>query len=84
MPVPNIIKIFQIIKELWSAQEFVFEIHLEEITRKKEQSKICQFFLHATLLLDLIYDPIKYYQIISKSMGVIACTRFWFQGRQLQ
>ena len=28
-----------------------------------------------------LFIPIKYYQIISNSMGVMACTRFWLQGR---
>ena len=36
---PNIIKIFQTIKKLWSAQEFDLEIHLGEITTKKKKKK---------------------------------------------
>ena len=47
---------------------------------KKKRTKILSF-LHMTLLLDLIYVPTKYYQIISNSTGVMVCTRFWFQGR---
>ena len=39
MHLPNIIKIFQTIKKLWSAQEFGLEIHLGEITTKKKKKK---------------------------------------------
>ena len=39
--------------------------------------------LHGTHLLVLLFIPTKYYQIISNSMGVMTCTRFWLQGRQL-
>ena len=39
--------------------------------------------LHMTHLLVLLFMPIKYYQIISISMGVMACTRLRLQGRQL-
>ena len=28
----------------------------------------------------LLFIPIKYYQIISNSMGVMACTRYGFRG----
>ena len=37
--------------------------------------------LHATRLLVLLFIPTKYSQIISNSMGIMACTRFWLQGR---
>ena len=33
-------------------------------------------FLHSTLLLDLIYVPNKYYQIILNNMVVMVCTIF--------
>ena len=36
-----------------------------------------------TCLLVLLFITIKYYHIISNSMGVMDCTRFWLQGRQL-
>ena len=36
LPASNIIKIFQTIKKLWSAQEFGLEILSGEITRKKK------------------------------------------------
>ena len=36
--------------------------------------------LYATRLLVLLFLPTKYYQIISNSMGVMACTRFLLQG----
>ena len=47
----QIIKIFQTIKKLWSAQELGLEIHLGEIRKRTEQDL---FFLHATLPLDQI------------------------------
>ena len=78
MPLPNIIKIFQTIQKLWSAQEFCLEIRSGEITWKKKKELS---FLHVTLLLGLIFVPTKYYKIISNSMEVMACTRFQFQGR---
>ena len=65
MPLPNIIKIFQTIKKLWSAQEFGIEIHSGEITRKRIEQELS--FLHATLLLDLICIPtyfVKLSQIV--------------------
>ena len=58
----NIINIFQADKELWSAHEFGLETCSGEVTRKSREQVLP--FLHATLLLDLIYDPTKYYQII--------------------
>ena len=36
-----------------------------------------------TCLLVLLFIPTKYYHIISNSMGVMACTRFLLQGKQL-
>ena len=50
MPVPDIIKIFQTIKKLWSAQEAGLEIHSGEITQEKEQSKSCPFMWHSYLI----------------------------------
>ena len=67
-------KIFQTIKKSLSAQGFGLEIYSVECRRKRTKQELS--FLHVTLLLDLIYIPPKYYQIISDSMGVIACTRF--------
>ena len=64
----NYFKIFQTIKKLWSAEEFGLEIRSGEIIRKITKQELS--FLHATCLLDLIYIPTKYYQIISNSMGV--------------
>ena len=61
-------KIFQTIKKLWSAQEFGLEIHSGEITTKRIEQEL--FFLHAALLLDLIYVHTIFYQIISNNMGV--------------
>ena len=78
MPVPNIIKIFHINKNLLSAQDFCFKILSGEITRKRTQYEL--FFLHAAFLLDLVYVPTIYYQIISNSVGVMACTRFLLHG----
>ena len=81
MPLSNIIRIFQTIKKLRSAQEFSLEISSGEITRKRTEQELS--FLHATLLLDLIYVPSIYYQFTSNSMGVMACTRYLLQGRSL-
>ena len=61
LPLPNLIKIFQIIKKLWSAEDFGQEICSGEITRKTKQELS---FWHATLLLDLIYVPIKLFQSV--------------------
>ena len=44
-----------------------------------KKSREPKSFLCATLLLDLIYVPIKYYQVISNSMGFMAGTRFRHQ-----
>ena len=59
MPLPNIINIFQTIKKLWSAQEFGLEIRSEEITRDNRKQELS--FLHATLLLDLIFKILSNY-----------------------
>ena len=66
MPLQNIIKIFQTIKRSLGEQDFGLGIYSVEckIKRTKQESS----FLHVTLLLDLIYVPSKYYQIISDSM----------------
>ena len=74
----SIIKIFQTIKKLWSAQEFGLEIYSGEISRKRTKQEFA--FMHVTLLLDLIHVSTKYHQIISFSMGVMGCTRFQLQG----
>ena len=79
MPLQIIIKTFQTIKKSLSAQEFGLEIYLVEYTRKRTKQELS--FLHVTLLLDQIYVLPKYYEIISDSMGVIACTSFQLQGK---
>ena len=79
MPLQSIIKIFQTIKKALSAQEFDLEIYSVKCRRKITKQELS--FLHVALLLDLIYAPSKYYQIISDSMGIITCTRFQLQGR---
>ena len=48
-------------------------------TRKKKVQELS--FLHVTLLHDLIYVPTQHFQMISNSMGVMAYTRFWLQGK---
>ena len=63
MSPPNIIKLSQTVWELWPAQDFGF--------RGDKYVKQELFFLHAPLLLDLIYVPTKYYQIFSNSVGVM-------------
>ena len=50
-----------------NAREFDLELYSVECTRKRTKQELS--FLHVTLLLDLIYVPPKYYQIISDSMG---------------
>ena len=78
MPLRNIIRIFQTIKKLQSAQEFSLEIRSGEITRKRTVHELS--FWYATLLLDLIYVPTIYYLFHSNTMVVLACTRFLLQG----
>ena len=81
MPLSNTIKIFQTIKKLWHTQKFGLEIYSGEITKRTLKQELS--FLHAIHLLDLIYliyVPTKYYQNISNSMGVTACTRFGFSA----
>ena len=46
--------------------------------KKSPEQKLS--FSHETHLFDLIYVPAKNYQVIANSIGVIACTRFWYQG----
>ena len=82
MPLQNIIKIYKTIKKSLSAQELGLEIYsVGRTKKKKKRTKQELSFLHVTPVLDLMYVPPKYYQIISDSMGVIACTRFCPQGR---
>ena len=64
-------------KKLLSAQGFGLKIYSIVFTKKKQDVS----FLHVTLLPDLIYLPPIYYQIISNSKGVKACTRFLVQRR---
>ena len=73
MFLPNIMKSSLTIWELWPEQDFGF--------RGDKYIKQKLSILHATLVLDLIYVPTKYYQIISNNMGVIACTTFQLKGR---
>ena len=47
--------------------------------KKSTEQKLS--FSNAAHLLDLIYVAIKNDQVISNSMGVMACTRFQHQGR---
>ena len=72
------IKIFQNIKKLWSAQEFGLKICSGEITKKRTKQELS--FLHATLLLDLIYVPTKYYQIAQKVLELWLAQDFCFWG----
>ena len=46
-------------------------------TQEMKQSKLP--FLHVTLLNDLINVPTQHFQIISNSMGVMACNDFGFR-----
>ena len=72
MPLPNIIRLFQTIKELQSAQVSL-EINSGEITRKTTEQELS--ILHATHLLDLIYVPTIYYQFTSNSLHKISASR---------
>ena len=77
MPLPNIIKTVQTIRALSSAQEFGFKICSGEKTgqkkkkKKKQKKKTRQelFLFHAALLIDLMMSLLKFYQIISNSVG---------------
>ena len=61
-------------------KNFCLEICSGAIPRKLTSTKQELSFWHATFLLALVHVPTKYYQIISYSMGVTTCTRFWLQG----
>ena len=63
----NIIKIFQTIKTIRAHTK----IWLSNLFRGDNQKKPKQelFFLHMLLLLDMIYVPTNYYQIISNSIA---------------
>ena len=60
MPLQNIIRLFQTIKKLPSAQEFSLEILSGDTTRKSTEQQLS--FLQVILLLDLILCP---YHILS-------------------
>ena len=51
MPLPNIIKIFQTIKKLLSAQTFGLEIYSGDFTRKRTKQELS--FLHAPTSPDI-------------------------------
>ena len=53
----NYYQIFQTTRKLWSAQEFGYELCSGDITRKRTKQDL--LFMHVTLLLDLIYVPVK-------------------------
>ena len=121
---PNIIKLSQIIWELWPAQDFGFRgdnyitktVRVVTLTCNIPTGPLLHFYqtfskyvlgyqsyglhkisasgeittqqikwelslLHTTCSLILLFILTKYDQIISNSMGVMACTRFWLQGR---
>ena len=81
MPLPNIIENISSHLKLLRAQEYGLEIRSGEIRKKIKQEL---YFLHMTLLLDLIYVPTKYYQIMSNRMGVMAGTRFMFIRKKVR
>ena len=72
MSPPNTIILSQTVWELWPAQDFGF--------RGDTYIKQELYFLQTKPLLDLIYIPTKYYQIISNSIGVMASQDFDFRG----
>ena len=65
---PNMIKLSQTVRELWSAQGFGFRGY--NYIMKIELS-----LLHVTCLLVLLYIPTKYYQNMSKGIQVMELTR---------
>ena len=73
MSFPYIINLPQTVWKLWPTQDFCFRGDIY-ITKRE------RVLFHATHLLVL---PTEYYQIISNSMGVMACTRSWLKGRWL-
>ena len=74
---PNIIKLSQTVWELWPAQDFSFGGD-NYITKKMRVVSLTH-----NLPTVLLFIPTKYYQIVSNSMEVMACTRFQLQGRWL-
>ena len=57
MPLPNIIKIFQTIKKLLSAQTFGLEIYSGDFTRKRTKQELS--FLHAPTSPDIYLTQIS-------------------------
>ena len=62
--------------QLWNEQDFGFR---GDNYIKKEESELS--LLHVICLLVLLLTSSKYYPFISNSTRVMACTRFWLQGR---
>ena len=65
-------------KKLRNGQELGLVICSGEITRRWPKQEL--FFLHAILLLDQIYVPTNYYQIISNSTKLWHAEDFGFRG----
>ena len=70
MPVPNIIKIYQIIEKLWSAQEFGWEICSGEIIKKKNKARFVLLVCDTPTWLDIspyqiLSNYLKQYEIYS-------------------
>ena len=77
MPLPNIIKIFQTIKKLWSAQEFGLEIRSGERTRIRIEQELS--FLYMTLICP--YQILSNYLKLYESYGLHKNIRL--QGRSV-
>ena len=84
---PNIIKVCLRVSKLWPAQDFRFTERDNSnfipcvVISTAQGIKLELSLLHPTHLLVFLFIPTKYYQIISNTMGVMACTRFRLQGR---
>ena len=77
MPLLNITKIVQTLKS-YRVHKNGLEIRSGETSWKKTEQELS--FLHATFLLDLIFVPIKYYQIISNGRELWPAQDFCFRG----
>ena len=75
---PNIIKICPRY-QTYGAHKDVSRFLLQGRQQHNEESELS--LLHVTCPPVLLFIPTKYYQIISNSMGLLACTRFQLQGR---
>ena len=79
MYLPNIIKLSQTVLELWPAQDFDFRGD-KYITKIVRVVSLAPYMPTGPPLLDLIYVPTKYYQIISTVLELWPAQDFDFRG----